>query len=66
MTVSTVSHHISKQFDNELEDIREQVLAMGGLVEQQLVSALKALTESEADFARNVMRKAGAMAGQFL
>ena len=55
MTVSTVSHHISKQFDNELEGIREQVLAMGGLVEQQLVNALRALTESEVEFAEAVI-----------
>lgn len=57
MTVGTgtVSQHISKQFDNELESIRERVLAMGGLVEQQLVNALKALTESEVEFAETVI-----------
>lgn len=55
MTVGTVSHHISRQFDNELEDIREQVLAMGGLVEQQLVNALKALTESDVEIAKSVI-----------
>ena len=55
MTIGSVSHHISKQFDNELENIRERVLAMGGLVEQQLVNALKALNESDVDFARTVI-----------
>ena len=55
MTLGTVSHHISKQFDNELENIRERVLAMGGLVEQQLINALKSLNESEVDLARSVI-----------
>ena len=48
------SQHISKQFDNELESVRERVLMMGGLVEQQLISALKALTESEVELAVEV------------
>jgi len=57
MNVGTVSQHISKQFDNELENIRERVLVMGGLVEQQLFNALKALTESEVEFAEGVIKK---------
>ena len=55
MTVEPASQHISKQFDTELEDIREQVLTMGGIVEQQLVNALKALTEGEIEFAEKVI-----------
>jgi phosphate transport system protein len=55
MTSIVGTQHISKQFDNELETIRERVLAMGGLVEQQLVNALKALTESETEHAQNVI-----------
>lgn len=39
------SHHISHQFDNELEDIRNRVLVMGGLVEEQLRDAISALFE---------------------
>ena len=50
------SQHISKQFDNELENVRERVLAMGGLVEQQLVNALKALTDSEIQLAETVIK----------
>ena len=42
-----MNQHISKQFDNELDNIRSQVLAMGGMVEQQLGDALNALTESD-------------------
>ena len=39
--------HISRQFDHELERVRERVLNMGGLVEEQLIDALKALIESD-------------------
>jgi len=53
--MGNIPQHISKQFDNELEDIRSDVLAMGGLVEQQLVDALRAVTESDAILADSVM-----------
>jgi len=56
MTISIGTQHISKQFDNELENIRERVLSMGGMVEQQLINALKALTESDVEFAQLVIR----------
>jgi phosphate transport system protein len=36
--------HISKQFDADLEKIRSRVLHMGGLVEEQIVHALEALS----------------------
>ncbi|GGY04204.1 phosphate signaling complex protein PhoU [Paludibacterium paludis] len=38
-----MAEHISKQFDLELETIRTRVLQMGGLVEQQIRSAIDAL-----------------------
>lgn len=47
--------HISKQFDDELENVRAKVLAMGGLVEQQLNNALKSLIEGNIDFATGVI-----------
>lgn len=49
------AQHISKQFDDELENVREKVLAMGGLVEQQLNNALKSLVEGELDLATSVI-----------
>jgi phosphate transport system protein len=43
MDNSKIGHHISEQFNKELEDVRNKVLAMGGLVEQQLEIAIEAL-----------------------
>ncbi len=37
-------HHTSKQFDQELETVRSRVLAMGGLVEEQITKAMEALS----------------------
>ncbi len=50
------SRHISNQFDNELEEIRNRVLAMGGLVEQQLAKAVAALVEPDIEMAEEVIR----------
>ncbi|CAM4321835.1 phosphate signaling complex protein PhoU [Vibrio agarivorans] len=48
--------HISGQFNVELESIRTHVLAMGGLVEQQLSFALQALNKEDIDLARKVVK----------
>lgn len=42
-----MGQHIFQRFDAELEEIRNRVLAMGGLVEQQLADALTSLIESD-------------------
>src|SRR3569623_2834661 len=42
-----IGHHITKQFNDELEDIRNKVLAMGGSVEQQLNDALSAVVSGD-------------------
>ena len=57
MVASQLSDHISKQFDIELETMRERVLSMGGLVEHQLINALKALIDSDIELAHEVLRK---------
>jgi phosphate transport system protein len=51
----TTSKHISQQFEDELQDIRSRVLAMGGLVEQQVDDALTSLMTGDADLARKVI-----------
>jgi phosphate transport system protein len=49
-----IGQHISQQFNAELEDVRQRVLAMGGLVEQQIADAVVALTEGRTDLAQSV------------
>ena len=39
----SITHHISQQFNAELEDVRSHLLAMGGLVEKQVNDAVSAL-----------------------
>ncbi|HAF00880.1 MAG TPA: phosphate transport system regulatory protein PhoU [Methylophilaceae bacterium] len=48
--------HTSKQYDAELESVRSKVLEMGGLVEQQIVSALEALTKADQKLAKEVIQ----------
>lgn len=48
-------HHISQQFDAELEDVRNSVLSMGGLVEQQIIQAIKSLVEGDTKLAEEVI-----------
>jgi phosphate transport system protein len=52
---AAANQHISRQFDDELENVRSKVLAMGGLVEQQLNIALKALIEGDINLAEAVI-----------
>lgn len=49
------NQHISQQFEKQLQDIRSQLLAMGGLVEKQVANAMKALITGDAELARQVM-----------
>lgn len=45
---SDLQHHYSQKFNAELEEIRTRMLAMGGLVEQQLEATRRALSSGEA------------------
>ncbi|MDP3749212.1 MAG: phosphate signaling complex protein PhoU [Phenylobacterium sp.] len=56
MNTPNYKSHISSVFNAELEDVRQRVLAMGGLVEQQIVDATKALTEVDRVLADQVIR----------
>ncbi len=51
-----LNKHISQQFNEELESIRNQVLQMGGLVEKQLADALQALFEGNGEIGEEVVR----------
>lgn len=52
--VMSRTHHISQQFDKELEDIRSKVLAMGGLVEELLSQVLDALSKTDLELAEQI------------
>lgn len=56
MEKSNLPHHISQQFDSELENLRKRVFTMGGLVEQQVASAVQALTEGDVELAKEVIK----------
>ena len=47
-------HHISQQFNQELEEIKSSMLEMGGLVEHQLGDALAALISADSELGRTV------------
>lgn len=50
-----LNKHISGQFNEELEQIRNDVLKMGGLVEQQLTNALNAVNNADQALAKRVL-----------
>ncbi|MFK7160130.1 phosphate signaling complex protein PhoU [Marinospirillum sp. MEB164] len=49
--------HISRQFHQELELIRSQLLEMGGLVEQQMQHAMQALLQADSGLAQQVRKQ---------
>ncbi|CAA9891150.1 negative regulator of PhoR/PhoB two-component regulator [Candidatus Methylobacter favarea] len=57
MDNSKIGHHISEQFNKELEDIRNKVLNMGGLVERQLELAVSAFMTSNIEIAELVIKQ---------
>ncbi|PCJ46511.1 MAG: phosphate transport system regulatory protein PhoU [Gammaproteobacteria bacterium] len=52
-----LTQHISKKFNQELEDVRNQVLKMGGLVEQQVSDGLTALLEANSELGKQVVER---------
>ena len=51
----SIGKHISNQFNEELESIRNDVLKMGGMVEQQITDALNAVNDSDISLAEKVI-----------
>jgi phosphate transport system protein len=52
-----LSHHWSRQFNAELEAVRSAVMAMGGLVEEQLRRAVEALVRGDSALGEAVARE---------
>ncbi|MCM2330427.1 MAG: phosphate transport system regulator PhoU, partial [Pseudomonas sagittaria] len=50
----SLTHHISAQFNAELEEVRSHLLAMGGLVEKQVSDAVNALVDADSGLAQQV------------
>lgn len=50
-----IGQHISQQFNVELQDIRNRVMAMGGLVEQQLSDSIQAMVVGDSELAERVV-----------
>ncbi len=57
MDNNKIKQHISRQFNEEMEDIRNKVLAMGGLVEQQVDLATKAFMGFDMESAEKVVQQ---------
>lgn len=54
MDPADLSHHTSRRFNEDLERVRSRVLAMGGLVEEQLQRGLTALVEADGQLGQSV------------
>lgn len=57
MSKANSGHHISQQFNSELEEIRSHVLAMGGLVEEQIRNATQSLVDGNVSLAESVISR---------
>ncbi len=51
------SHHISQQFNAELDDAKTRMLEMGGLVEKQVSDAITAFMNQDSELARTVDKR---------
>jgi phosphate transport system protein len=50
-----LGQHISRRFNEELEEVRSKVLHMGGVVETQLANALRVMVNDEIELAKEVV-----------
>lgn len=49
--------HIDRHYDEELQELRHQLLEMGGLVEKQIADAIRALVDRDDEFARLIIER---------
>ncbi|MFT6102249.1 MAG: phosphate transport system protein [Candidatus Endobugula sp.] len=51
-----IDRHISQQYNTALDDLKTEFLELGGIVEQQIVDAVTAITDVNVELAQKVMR----------
>ena len=51
-----IGEHISKQFDQDLQNLLTLFLRMGGMAEQNLINALQALSTHNRELAESVVK----------
>ena len=56
MQPTDITDHISKRFNADLEDLRNSVMAMGGLVETQLADAIAAIVKGDSELGLRVAK----------
>jgi len=56
MEASDLTDHISRRFNKDLENLRNNVLAMGGLVESQLSQAIAAVVSGDSELGLQVAK----------
>lgn len=52
-----LDQHISQKYNKELEELRAEVMVMGGMVEKQLQNSLQSLIKADIDLAKRVAKK---------
>ena len=57
MPKMSFENHIMTQFDEELEEIRTQLMEMGGKVEQQLKNSIQAVIKADSSLAEMVIKE---------
>lgn len=57
MDINKLGHHISSHYNEELEDIRHNVLKMGGIVERQIELAAMSFTGNDFEVAEQVIQQ---------
>lgn len=56
MDTADLSDHISRRFNKDIENLRSNVLSMGGLVESQLSQAIAAIVSGDSELGLQVAR----------
>lgn len=56
MDITSHTHHISQQYNIELDDIRKHLSEMGGMAQRQVNDAISALVDADIDKADQVVR----------